>query len=248
MFRKIDLHVHTPCSTCYLDHTMPEAGLHTSPGDIVAAALANGLSAIAVTNHNTVDGIEEMVELGQSKGLVVFPGIELSATGGHALAIFDIGTPPQQMAPLLAAAGFTQEDEGKGFAETSRWLDEIFEQIERFGGLAIAAHVDRKPKGFFASEAIDAEEKRRILLSPHLSALEITVESNKSLWNLGRMPGYYRRIACLQGSDAHAPGEVGRRYTLVDIPSFSLKDLRQALIDYPSRIRFPSEMEAGLLH
>lgn len=246
MFRKIDLHVHTPCSTCYLDHTMPEAGLHTSPVDIVAAALAAGLSAIAVTNHNTVDGIEEMVEAARDKGLVVFPGLELSTPGGHALAIFDVGTTPEQIAPLLAASGFTQEDEGKGFAETSRHLDEVFEQIERFGGLAIAAHVDRKPKGFFASEAIDPLEKRRILLSPHLSALEITVESNKPLWNTGQMPGYPRRIACIQGSDAHAPGEVGRRYTLVDIPDLSLKGLRQVLVNYSSRIRFPSEMEAGL--
>ncbi len=220
---------------------MPEAGLHTSPVEIIDAALARGLEAIAVTNHNTVDGIEEMAQIGKQNGLVVFPGIEISSRVGHALAIFDVGTSPESLSPLIKALGFTTAQAGRGFDETDYALTYVFEEIERFGGLAIAAHIDRKPKGFFASDLVDPAEKLRTLLSPHLSALEITVQSNRMPWNLGQVPGYTRKIACIQGSDSHSPSEVARRFTLVDAPELSLEGLRLAFEDFQNRVRFPDE-------
>ena len=45
-FHKIDLHVHTPASTCFPDKNI-------TPENIVKAALSKGLSAIAITDHNT---------------------------------------------------------------------------------------------------------------------------------------------------------------------------------------------------
>ena len=45
-FRKIDLHVHTPASKCFLDKKVTAKG-------IVKSALKAGLDAIAITDHNT---------------------------------------------------------------------------------------------------------------------------------------------------------------------------------------------------
>ncbi len=64
----IDLHVHSNAS----DGTL-------TPKEVVKLAKESGLSAIALTDHDTVDGIEEAVEAGRLYGVHVIPGIELSA-------------------------------------------------------------------------------------------------------------------------------------------------------------------------
>jgi predicted metal-dependent phosphoesterase TrpH len=64
----IDLHVHTMAS----DGTL-------SPADLVQYAKARGLEAIAVTDHDTVEGLDEAVAEGITTGLEVVPGVEISA-------------------------------------------------------------------------------------------------------------------------------------------------------------------------
>jgi predicted metal-dependent phosphoesterase TrpH len=67
MDKIIDLHTHSTAS----DGSM-------SPAELVRHAKENGLSAIALTDHDTVDGIEEALEEGSRTGIEVIPGIELS--------------------------------------------------------------------------------------------------------------------------------------------------------------------------
>jgi hypothetical protein len=64
--RKVDLHIHTPRSFCYSDKTV-------TAGQIVEAALAKKLDAIAVTDHNTFEGVEDVNRDAKEKGLVVQP-------------------------------------------------------------------------------------------------------------------------------------------------------------------------------
>jgi len=63
----IDLHLHSTCS----DGTM-------SPGELVSMAARTGLSAIAITDHDTVAGTEEALEEGIVQGVSVISGLELS--------------------------------------------------------------------------------------------------------------------------------------------------------------------------
>ncbi len=65
--KPIDLHVHTSAS----DGT-------TAPGDIAAAAARAGLSAIAITDHDTVDGYLEAVSSVSGSEVEIIPGIEIS--------------------------------------------------------------------------------------------------------------------------------------------------------------------------
>lgn len=63
----IDLHVHSNAS----DGTL-------SPASVVELAAQKGLSAIALTDHDTIEGIPEALEAAKSLPLEVIPGIELS--------------------------------------------------------------------------------------------------------------------------------------------------------------------------
>ncbi len=65
----VDLHAHSTASDG-----------SKSPTAVVAAAKAVGLSAIALTDHDTMDGVAEAVAAADSVGIRVVPGVELSAT------------------------------------------------------------------------------------------------------------------------------------------------------------------------
>jgi 3',5'-nucleoside bisphosphate phosphatase len=67
----IDLHAHSSVS----DGTEPPAGL-------VAAAVASGLSAVAITDHDTLAGWPEAQEAAARTGIRLVPGLELSCTVG----------------------------------------------------------------------------------------------------------------------------------------------------------------------
>lgn len=65
---KADLHAHTWFSDG-----------QDSPEVLVARAKAAGLDLLAVTDHDTLSGIDETVEKGRAAGLEIVPGIEFSA-------------------------------------------------------------------------------------------------------------------------------------------------------------------------
>ncbi len=63
----IDLHVHSNASDGSL-----------TPSEVADEAIKMGLSAIALTDHDTIDGVTEILEYTKDKDLEVIPGIELS--------------------------------------------------------------------------------------------------------------------------------------------------------------------------
>ena len=67
----VDLHTHSTASD----------GAR-APRDVVRAARALGLAAIALTDHDTVDGLAEAIDEGRLDGVRVVAGIELSAVEG----------------------------------------------------------------------------------------------------------------------------------------------------------------------
>ena len=62
--RRIDLHVHTTAS----DGTF-------TPAQVVELARDAGLSAIAITDHDTVSGYAEAAKCGAELGVEIVPGI-----------------------------------------------------------------------------------------------------------------------------------------------------------------------------
>ncbi len=80
MDRFIDLHTHSIAS----DGSM-------SPAELVRHAKEKGLTAIALTDHDTVDGVKEALDEGNRIGIEVIPGIEISTEYNpemHILGLF----------------------------------------------------------------------------------------------------------------------------------------------------------------
>ena len=233
-FKQVDLHVHTPKSMCYSDQSV-------TPEQIVDAALAAGLNAIAITDHNTVEAVDDIRQIARTKGLFIFPGIELSTRGGHFLTIFELDTPVEKLRDFLDYVGVAREGWGDAATMAGGGIEEILPRIEERGGIAIAAHIDRWPSGF-----LETNEPRRVKMrihgNKHLSALEITVSQNRKVWKDGQRRGYPKKYACIQSSDAHALDEIGRRPVYIQMEQVSLEALRSAFLEYEAKIMFPDEL------
>jgi len=215
--------------------------MSVTPEEIVDAALTDGLEAIAITDHNTVEAIEEVRQAAAERGLCVFPGIELSTTGGHILVLFRTDMPIKELHDFVDYVGVDLEGRGDTIVQARGNTEEVLEKVEERGGLAIAAHVERWPSGFLETNQ-SRRVKRAIHGSDHLSALEITVPRNKGLWNAGNVRGYPKQRACIQGSDAHALEDIGRRPVYIRMRETTLDALRVALSAHETEVAFPGEL------
>lgn len=66
---RADLHIHTTASDGAL-----------TPAQVVEYAAEQQLAAIAITDHDTVEGVDEALAAGERLGVEVAPGVEISAT------------------------------------------------------------------------------------------------------------------------------------------------------------------------
>lgn len=79
--KRIDLHTHSNASdgSC-------------SPAEVMEAAAAAGLAAVALTDHDTMKGVPEAMEAAEKLNIECIPGIELSAVYGdrevHIVGLF----------------------------------------------------------------------------------------------------------------------------------------------------------------
>lgn len=95
----IDLHTHSTAS----DGTL-------TPTDVVRAAYAAGLTALALSDHDSVEGVAEALAAGRTLGLTVVPALELSAEHESGLSVHILGyfidhTDPDLLAYLAELRG-----------------------------------------------------------------------------------------------------------------------------------------------
>lgn len=95
----IDLHTHSTAS----DGTL-------APAEVVRAAHAAGLTALALSDHDSVEGISEALAAGRTLGVTVVPALELSAEHETGLSVHILGyfidrTDPELLAYLAELRG-----------------------------------------------------------------------------------------------------------------------------------------------
>jgi len=223
---KADFHTHTPASGDYQQKSI-------TPPRYVEAALSAGLETIAVTDHNSAEWVDLVRAAAKGRGLMVFPGAEITTPAGHILALYDPEAPKSTLDDLLSQVGIATKDRGKETAMSTD-VETVLEVIARSGGIAIAAHANsssgflREGKGQF---------KIKVCSGPHLHGLEFTSQADVEKFINGQVPGYPAK-PCVQGSDAHSLSEIGRRYCYVTMDHPSIEGLRQALLDHHVRIHY----------
>lgn len=127
----VDLHLHSSAS----DGTL-------RPAELVAAAAAAGLDVIALTDHDTVAGVEEAQGAARALSIEVIPGVEVSTSYAgvdlHILAYFVDPTHPEILGHAEAAA-VRREDRLRSMVERlkAQGVDVPFERVkEEAGGAA----------------------------------------------------------------------------------------------------------------
>ena len=235
-----DLHVHTALSPC--------AGDEMTPPAIVARALDEGLAMIAICDHNSARNAAAVQEAAGDR-LAVLAGMEVTtAEECHVVGLFpDAGAaaaaglqveatlPPADDGyeaffgeqPLLDAFGAEVGREPLALATaTTLDVDAAVAVIHRHGGLAVAAHIDRRSfgvigqLGFFPGEAgFDAVEVSRHV--PEDAASEA--------------PFRVHGLPLVHSSDAHFLSDIGVARTAVRCERPGYDELVLALAGHGGR-------------
>lgn len=174
---RYDLQVHTDASPCS----------QATPRAVVTAAVDAGLDGIVVTDHDTVANVQATKEAAPPE-LDVIPGVEVSTTQGHLLAI-DVEEPP----PLSDIQHVIDEIRNQGgFAVPSHPFDSLRENC----GAQLREVVD-------AIDAVETVNSRCVRQAFNASAADFAAR---------------HRLPTTGGSDAHFAFEVGRAYTRTERP------------------------------
>lgn len=109
---KFDLHLHTKASDGRLE-----------PEEVAARAAAQGLMCIAITDHDTTNGVKRAQAAGKALGLPVIPGVELTAEYGTELHLLGYGMDIHSP----AWAGFAAEQQRRRAQRNTLMLDRLDE-------------------------------------------------------------------------------------------------------------------------
>ncbi|MGI2324738.1 MULTISPECIES: TrlF family AAA-like ATPase [unclassified Methylococcus] len=242
-----DFHTHTPASRDTPWHTQ---NLPLAPEEWLLRYMAAGIDCVAVTDHNSgawVDRLKDayaamqaQVEAGNPperfRPLTLFPGVEISASGGvHVLAIFDPAATTSDIDSLLGAVGYGGT-KGDSDGETSRSVAEVIAAVLAAGAIPIPAHADAD-KGLLRVNpgtrecALSANMVKQALEVEGLLALEWCDLAKPYPQAVEKLA---RPLARVLGSDCHSfQGQAvpGSRYTWVKMAAPTLEGLRLALLD-----------------
>jgi predicted metal-dependent phosphoesterase TrpH len=192
---RADLHMHTNLGDGWI-----------SPARLIEAARQRGLTLIAVTDHDHVEGARRVEELLHRQGgpMQMITGVEVSTRQGHLIGLF-VKDAPRPMRPV----------------------EESIDAIKQQGGLVIVPHplgrlvpsLSRRRIGSLlaAGYAIDGIEAYNP--SPANAAQRAVVRAANQEWGLAE----------IGASDAHFWQHVGAGYT--HFPGETARDLRRAITE-----------------
>jgi hypothetical protein len=258
-FHLADLHIHTPVDKQFrcpkgVDPFTSKGQDEVAKGYIQAARNKN-VTILAITEHNDVRWIDPTRKAAQDTEITVFPGVELSADSGaggiHIIAIFEPSTETTLLDDLITQLGLPrgQRLHSDGSPKLcNKALSDLVDFITTSGGLCIAAHVLRD-RGILKAESMTGEPRVKAWQNSKLFAAEIP-QPRQQLSGFAKRVfenahALYRRprpIAAIYSSDARSFEEIGSHATWIKLSSKSLEGLKQAFLDWESRIRHPAEL------
>lgn len=229
-----DLHVHTLLSPC--------AEVEMIPPLIVSRAVEVGLDMIAITDHNSAENAEAVIQAAEGTSLKVIPGMECeSVEGVHIVCVFDDIASALEMQeavysklpdlpnrPETFGAQFVVDRDGQFVRYNERLLlvpcelsiMQVHDLVERLGGLAIPAHIDRSAYGIYGVLGFMPP-------NPEFRAVEISqrITAEDALAQYPDLAG--KKL--FHSSDAHRLNEIGNARTELDIEHRTVADIRKYL-------------------
>jgi PHP family Zn ribbon phosphoesterase len=234
----LDLHLHTVLSPC--------AEVEMIPPLIVQRALDLGLDLIAITDHNSVDNVQAVMEAASTAAvsgpaLTVLPGMEVTTREeAHLLCLFDSLEQARQCQATVHAAlpglennadlfgaQFVVDATGKHLRTEKRLLatatalsvEQVVSHVNSLDGICLPAHIDRPRFSIIASLGF---------VPPELDIAGVEISRLTTPQKLVQLFPVFKRWGSIVNSDAHRLSEMAVR-ARVRVSEASVAEIRLAL-------------------
>ncbi|MEA2013783.1 MAG: PHP domain-containing protein [Thermodesulfobacteriota bacterium] len=229
---RCDLHIHTCLSPC--------ADLDMYPTALIKRSLNNGLDVIGICDHNASENVLHVINASRGKPVHVFPGMEITSSEEvHVIALFENIDNLLQIQKTVynSLSGSNREeifgcqaivnelDEVEGFNDrlligsTGISLQKTVETIHGFGGVAIAAHIDRE--GFSVLGQLG-------FIPPHIRFDALEISRRTGLKEARKKYPDLSDYTFIESSDAHCIRDIGKGFTKIFMEEPSLSELKMA--------------------
>jgi len=215
-----DFHIHTALSPCS-DNDM-------TPNNIVSMALIKKLDVIAITDHNSIANCKAVMDVAEKTNLIVIPGMEIQTSEDiHLLCLFDSLEKANELHEIVTEKMMKIELRKEIFGEqlildsddavvgeqnnlllvsSNISLDDAIDMVDKLGGYAIPAHVNRRHNSILASLSFVPMNKK-------INTLE--VYTRKDMEMLFEKDHELKFFDYIFNSDAHNLGVISERQNYI---------------------------------
>lgn len=231
------------------DHGLTEAEYVTK---VLEKCADLGVRAIAVTDHNDAGAIGLFRAEATKRGVVVFPGFEVSSQEGvHILCLYPPATTDNELHRFLGQLDITKTEPSTSLSKKT--FAEILKCVRGQGGLTVAAHVTQDSGLLYVLQGqarINAWQDPNLLAVQIPGAIDDAPDDKRPI--LKNQNQAYRRslaaggglpVAVLNAKDVAAPTDLDDPSATcwVKMSELTIEGLRQAFLDPSSRIRLASD-------
>jgi len=237
---KMDLHIHTPASKCYLEEDNDETYYN-----ILKKAVAEKIDIIAITDHNTIDGYKHFFTLKENllserKALLpysekatdiaerinqidqilllyesvwIIAGVEITLNPGIHMLVLADDSEVNDLSLLLDEVGYSDEKRGADSDYLPNIDVKMFLENNRLRNkIVIAPHVD-SDKGIY--NVLTGMYRAEIFKNANIHAISCNgIKQLDKIQNLVKNDPNYKRgkiWAYINASDAHRIQDIGNR-------------------------------------
>lgn len=226
-----DFHIHTGLSPC--------GNNDMTPNNIVNMAMLNELDVIAITDHNSCENVESIIEVAKDTNLIIIPGMEIETREEiHIVCLFETlkdayivqkevyaNLPKMKNKTKIFGEQllFDKEDEIIGNVDrllsfaTSLSIDDVFDLTMVNNGVAIPAHIDRPSYSVISNLGMIPE-------NINFKTLEISQYADYDEYETK-----YYNYKLIQSSDAHDLGYIGICNRQIEVKNKSIQAIISSL-------------------
>jgi PHP family Zn ribbon phosphoesterase len=213
---------------------------------IVAACLEAGVEVVGITDHFRIATSQSLAQAFTDAGIHVLIGFEAASSEGvHVLCLFSGDTSAHELERKIGACGVT--DHQAESPQSDKTCEQLLKIIPALGGITIAAHAC-SPSGILTT--LRGQPRARVwtasdLLAVALPSARSAVPENCLDIMANKDPAYERPrpVAVVNANDVSDPDALADLSctTWIKMTVPSIEGLRQAFLDWESRIRLNSD-------